>query len=194
VHAKVARLRSDGLHKLTTRLAVTYGTVVVEDLAVKAMTARPKPNPDAAGGHGRNGARPKAGLNRALLDVAPGELRRRLDYKCRWYGSKLVVAGRRYPSSKICSACRTVKAKLPLSERTFVCEHCGLVIDRDLNAALNLASLAEATGTASGAGTNRDTPVNAQGEERFMDLSKCSSLNCEDGSDPHGPGKTATAS
>jgi putative transposase len=89
----VANARADGLHKLSTRLAKTYGTVVVEDLAVKAMTASAK-----GSGHWRG----KAGLNRSVLDASPAELRRQLSYKCTWYGSKLVVADRWYPSSKTC--------------------------------------------------------------------------------------------
>ena len=79
-------------------------------------------------------------------------------------------------------------------ERTFRCdnEECGLVIDRDLNAALNLAALVSAvTGTASGAGTGQGSLACAQGEERFMGLPRCSSVNCEDGTGPR-PGKTAT--
>ncbi|MGH9002623.1 MAG: IS607 family element RNA-guided endonuclease TnpB [Acidimicrobiia bacterium] len=183
-HAKVADARADGLHQLTTRLATTYGTVVVENLNVQGMTA-------SGTGRGRRG---KAGLNRAVLDVAPGELRRQLAYKTRWYGSTLVVADRWYPSSKTCSACQTAKAKLSLAERTFHCQHCGLVIDRDLNAATNLASLVEAIGTASGAGTGQGTALaNAQGEEKFMGSPRCSSTNCEDGTSPTGPEKTATS-
>jgi putative transposase len=184
-HRRVAQTRADGLHKLTTALASAYGTVVVEDLNVAGMTAAAQRS-----GHRRG----KAGLNRAILDAAPAELRRQLAYKCDWYGSKLVVADRWYPSSKTCSGCKTVKAKLSLAQRTFSCERCGLVIDRDVNAAINLASLAEAAGTASGAGTGRSSiPANAQGEARFMLASRCSSTNCEDGTSPTRPGKTATA-
>jgi putative transposase len=152
-HRKVAQARADGLHKLTTALARRNGTVVVEDLNVSGMTATAK-------GSGR--WRAKAGLNRAILDAAPGELRRQLGYKCAWYGSKLMVADRWYPSSKTCSGCNTVKAKLSLTQRTYRCEQCGLAIDRDVNAAINLALLVEAFGTASGAGTGRNrVPANA---------------------------------
>jgi len=179
-HAKVAAVRSDTLHKLTTRLAGTYAAVVVEDLAVAGMTASAK---------GSGCWRGKAGLNRAILDASPAELRRQLAYKTAWYGSRLVVADRWYPSSKTCSRCKAVKAKLSLSERTYSCEHCGLVMDRDANAAANLTSLVEtvaSTGTASGAGTGREMLLaNAQGEERFMGSPRCSSMNCEDGSNGH---------
>lgn len=148
-HGKVSRLRSDGLHKLTTRLTETYGTVVIEDLNVTGMSAK-----------GSRRRRAKAGLNRAILDASPATLRRQLTYKSSWNGSRLVVASRWYPSSKTCSSCKAVKAKLPLGERTFRCEHCGLEIDRDLNAAANLAALA-AKVAASGAET-----LNGRGGER----------------------------
>lgn len=190
-HAKVAAARTDGLHKLTTRLATRQATVVVEDLAVAAMTASAK-----GSGHWRG----KAGLNRAILDVAPGELRRQLAYKTIWYGSALVVADRWYPSSKTCSGCKAAKAKLSLSERTYRCEHCGRVADRDLNAAANLASLVESatsTGTASGAGTStllpRSTRASAQGDEKFMPSGRWSSTNCEDGASSREPDRTVTA-
>jgi putative transposase len=96
---------------------------------------------------GRDERGEPAGLNRAVLDVAPGELRRQLGYKCGWYGSALVVADRWYPSSKTCSGCGWRKPSLPRSERMFCCGNtaCGLVIDRDLNAALNLAALVRAS-------------------------------------------------
>ena len=82
-------------------------------------------------------------IARALADTGLAELRRMLAYKTTWYGSRLVVADRFYPSSKTCSACGWVKAKLTLAERTFTCETCGLRLDRDLNAARNLAKLAD---------------------------------------------------
>ncbi len=118
------------------------------------MTRRPKPvaDPDRPGTYLANRAAAKAGLNRAILDAAPAELRRQLGYKCAWYGARLVTAGRFYPSSKTCSACGTVKAKLSLATRTFDCEHCGVVIDRDLNAAVNLAALAAGISTVAGSG------------------------------------------
>ena len=78
-------------------------------------------------------------LARAVSDAAFGELRRQLEYKSRWYGTQLVVADRWYPSSKTCSSCGNVKTNLTLAERSYVCAACGLVIDRDVNAAINLA-------------------------------------------------------
>ncbi|SDT01545.1 IS607 family element RNA-guided endonuclease TnpB [Actinoplanes derwentensis] len=137
-HARVANLRRDGLHKLTTRLATTYATVVVEDLNVTGMLANRR-------------------LARHIADAGFADIRRQLAYKTSWNGGRLLVADRWYPSSKTCSDCGTVKTKLALSEREFNCEACGLVIDRDRNAALNLAALAAEFDTA-GSG-----PVAARG-------------------------------
>ncbi len=184
-HGKVAQARADGLCKLTTALANNHGTVVAEDLNVAGMTASAR-----GSGHWRG----KAVLNRAILDVAPAGLRRHLGYNCGWYGSALVTADRWYASSKTCSGCGWRKPSLPRSERTFRCDNaeCGLVIDRDLNAALNLAALVSTvSGTASGAGTGQGSLACAQGEERFTGLPRCSPVNCEDGAGPR-PGKTAT--
>ena len=95
-------------------LASTYGMVVIEDLNVAGMTASPRPRPDPSrpGHHLRNGKAAKAGLNRAILDTAPGEFRRQLTYKLAWRGGTLVVADRWFPSSKLCSSCGSVIAKL----------------------------------------------------------------------------------
>ena len=164
-----------------TRLARAHAVVVVEDLNVAGMTAK---------GAGR-AKRGKAGLNRAILDVAPGELRRQLAYKTRWSGSGLVVADRWYPSSKTCSACGAVKTKLPLAERTYSCEQCGLVIDRDYNASINLAALAARTGTASGAGTGQSDLAIGRGEDKSMPSGRWSSENRQDSTAP--AGQTATA-
>jgi putative transposase len=81
-------------------------------------------------------------LARAICDQGFGQARRMLAYKTTWNGGQLIVADPFYPSSKTCSGCGTVKAKLPLSLRTYTCQACGLVIDRDINAARNLLKLA----------------------------------------------------
>jgi putative transposase len=124
VHARAANPRRDALHKLTTSLATGHGTVVVERLNLAGMV--------------RN-----RHLARALSDAGLAELRRQLSYKSGWYGSRMIVADPFYPSSKTCSACGWVKAKLTLAERSFACEGCGLQLDRDLNAARNLAKLVQ---------------------------------------------------
>jgi putative transposase len=122
VHYRTANLRADALHKLTTSLAREYGTVVVEDLNVAGMLKNRK-------------------LARVVADAGFGEIRRQLAYKTLWNGGALEVADRWFPSSKTCSGCQAVKPKLPLRVRVYVCEYCGLVLDRDENAALNLAAL-----------------------------------------------------
>jgi putative transposase len=122
LHTAVANARHDGLHKLTTRLAGTFGTIVIEDLAVSGMLKNRR-------------------LARHIAGVGWAEFRRQVDYKTRWRGGRLTVADRWFPSSKTCSGCGVVKAKVRLSERIFRCDLCGLVLDRDLNAARNLAHL-----------------------------------------------------
>ena len=129
-HARVANLRRNALHHLTTELATTYGTVVVEHLNVGGMLRNRR-------------------LARRLADAGFGELHRQLAYKCAWAGSQLIQADTFYPSSKTCSGCGHVKAKLSLSERTYRCRCCGLVVDRDLNAARNLAALVDVLAKAS---------------------------------------------
>jgi IS605 OrfB family transposase len=142
VHHQVAYQRRDGLHKLTAKLAREYATIVVEGLNVAGMVKNRR-------------------LARQISDAAFGEFRRQLTYKTQWYGGELVVADRWFPSSKTCSGRKAVKPKLSLSERTFVCEACGLVIDRDLNAAINLAQLVERTVAGSGPETR-----NGRGADR----------------------------
>jgi len=145
-HARAASMREDGLHQLTTRLAATYGTVVAEDLYVAGMLRNRR-------------------LARRIADAGFGLLRRQLAYKTAWHGGRLALAGRFYPSSKTCSGCGAVKAKLRLSERTYHCESCGLVIDRDLNAARNLAALAGGTSSPS-RGATLNEPAGNPGKTR----------------------------
>ncbi len=122
LHWRITCVRNDYTHKLTTSLVTRFTHVGIEDLNVRGMTANRK-------------------LARHIQDQGFGEFRRQLEYKAAPTGTKITVAGRFYPSSKTCSKCGTVKEVLALSERVFRCE-CGLEIDRDLNAALNLKSLA----------------------------------------------------
>ena len=119
LHARVANCRSDAMHKATTWLASTYSDISIEDLNVAGM---------ARNHH----------LAKAVSDAAFGEFRRQLEYKTARTGARLHVVDRWYPSSKICSKCGAVKAKLSLSERVFHCDGCGLSMDRDLNAAVNI--------------------------------------------------------
>ncbi len=123
IHARVANLRADALHKATSMLAAQYQTIITEDLNVAGMTRNRR-------------------LARAIADQGFGTARQMLSYKTRWNGGTLIVADRWFPSSKTCSGCGLVKAKLALSERTYRCRGCGLALDRDINAAFNLLDLA----------------------------------------------------
>jgi putative transposase len=127
LHYRIACIRSDALHKLTTHLARHYGTIGIEDLNVAGMLRNHR-------------------LARAVADCGFGEFRRQLTYKCQWYGAKLVIHDRFFPSSKTCSRCGAVKDELSLSERVYRCDGCGLVLDRDRNAALNLLPPVSETG------------------------------------------------
>ena len=128
LHRRIRNIRRDFLHKTTTELAKTKPVLVVEDLSVGGL------------GRGR--------LSRSVADSGWGMFRRMLEYKARWYGSWLIVAPQTFPSTRSCSACGALGSALPLGERTFVCPVCGLELDRDLNAALNLKlyGLAHLTG------------------------------------------------
>lgn len=138
LHYRIANIRKDSLHKLTTYLSKNHTEICVEDLNVNGMSARCKPKQDENGTYLPNGQAAKSGLNSSILDGGFSEFRRQLEYKCKWYGSTLTLIDRFYPSSKTCSGCGNIKKDLKLNDRIYVCENCGLVIDRDLNAAINL--------------------------------------------------------
>ena len=121
---KISNLRSDYLHQITTKLAKSHKIVVVEDLNVKGMIRNRK-------------------LSLSIADVGWGEFRRQLKYKCEWYGSTLVEAPRFFPSSKLCSNCECIKKNQTLAERVYNCDNCGISIDRDENASLNLKKYGE---------------------------------------------------
>ncbi len=137
LHARIANLRADALHKATSMLAARYETIVAEDLNVAGMTR----NRRLARALSRPGVRDRP---------ADARLQDRLATAGRWS-----LADRWYPSSKTCSGCGTVKAKLALAERTYRCDGCGLVLDRDVNAARNLLSLAASGAERRNAGEGR---------------------------------------
>ncbi|UED88370.1 RNA-guided endonuclease InsQ/TnpB family protein [Streptomyces profundus] len=118
VHARIADRRRDFLHKLSTRLVRENQTVVIEDLTVRNLLKNRK-------------------LARAISDASWTTLRSMLEYKCAWYGRELVVVDRRFPSSRLCGTCGTVREKLPLNVREWTCG-CGARHDRDVNAARNI--------------------------------------------------------
>ncbi len=123
LHERIANVRNDALHKLTSKLTATYRTIVIEDLNVAGMV--------------RN-----SHLAKHVHDAAFGEFRRQLAYKCEWYGNTLVIANRFFPSSKTCSVCNGKNDKLELGITVWICDGCHTVHDRDANAAINLRKLA----------------------------------------------------
>jgi len=121
LHNRISNVRNDALHKLTHTLATQFKTVVIEDLNVSGMMKN-------------------RSLSRAIGDVGFFEFRRQLNYKCEMTGAQVHLADRFYPSSKTCSGCGQLH-DMPLGKRVMSC-HCGLQVDRDLNAAINLRRVA----------------------------------------------------
>jgi putative transposase len=124
-HARIANIRQNSLHRVSSQLAKTHSQLAIEDLATANLIRNKH-------------------LSRAIADVGWGELARQLAYKADWFGGELVTCDRWFASTRICSACGTTKKQLGLAERTFRCSSCGLIVDRDTNAAANLAAWADA--------------------------------------------------
>ncbi|MFD3702668.1 RNA-guided endonuclease InsQ/TnpB family protein [Nocardia sp. NPDC058658] len=118
VHARIADRRRDHLHKLSTRLVRENQVIAIEDLSVRNMV--------------RNRS-----LARAISDAGWSQFRSMVEYKAAWYGRTVVVIDRFYPSSKTCSACGRIAGELPLRVREWRCR-CGILHDRDVNAAINI--------------------------------------------------------
>ena len=148
-HARIANLRRSFLHEISGHLAKTHGRLVVEDLAVANLVRNKH-------------------LARAIADAAWAEFGRQLRYKSTWLGAELVICDRWFPSTKTCSRCGIVKHRMGLAERTFDCGQCDLIMDRDRNAAANLAAWAEATSMAAAQAPDRQAggrTTNAHGAE-----------------------------
>jgi putative transposase len=128
-HARVADTRRSFLHEVSARLVQTHDRLCVEDLSVANLI--------------RNRY-----LAREISDAGWAELARQLRYKSEWFRAELMICDRWFPSTKTCSRCQVVKRQMRLDERVFCCERCGLVMDRDRNAAANLAAWAEAASLA----------------------------------------------
>jgi putative transposase len=123
-HARIANVRRSFLHLVSGRLVQTHDRLSLEDLAVANLMGNRR-------------------LARAIGDAGWAELARQLRYKAAWFGAELVVCDRWFPSTRTCSGCGVVKDRLGLAERTVRCDRCGLVINRDRNAAANPAAWAE---------------------------------------------------
>ena len=143
LHRRIANIRKDTLHKLTSYLAKNHSLIAIEDLNVSGMLANRK-------------------LAKAISDMGFGEFRRQLEYKCFLYGSHLVIAERWFPSSKTCFKCKTVKSELTLAERIFKCDSCGWTCDRDENAALNLERYALSYSVNACGAESADAPLRKQ--------------------------------
>ena len=119
LHAKIADIRKDFIHKLSTRLIHENQVIAVETLAVSNMKKNRK-------------------LAKSIGDAGWAEFVRQLEYKAKWYGRELVKIDRWYPSSKRCSDCGHTVEKMPLKVRHWTCPECGANHDRDINAARNI--------------------------------------------------------
>ena len=121
IHRRLSNIRNNHLHQATTKIVKTKPSkVVMETLNIKGMMKNRH-------------------LSKAIAQQGLYEFKRQLDYKCQLYGIEFVEADKWYPSSKTCSECGHVKTRLSLSERTYICEDCAAVIDRDYNASINLS-------------------------------------------------------
>lgn len=119
IHEKIANCRLDTLHKVSKELVKSYDIIVLEDLNVKGMIKNHK-------------------LSKHIADASWGNFVTLLQYKCDWYGKKLVKVNRFYPSSKTCSECGWINQELKLSDREWTCNSCGAIHDRDWNASKNI--------------------------------------------------------
>ena len=156
LHRRIGNIRKDALHKLTTFIAANYSEVVIEDLNVKGMMANHC-------------------LARAIADIGFYEFRRQLEYKIELRGGRLIVADRFFPSSKICRFCHKKNDGLQLSDREWVCPHCGAKIEsRDLNAAINLCHYPESVYWWSESTADYAPPAVAHHEKSEPDVSPVS--------------------
>ena len=112
-------IRKDFVNKLSTKIINNHDIICIEDLNIKGMLKNHK-------------------LAKSISDVSWSEFVRQLEYKANWYGRKIIKVPTFYPSSKTCSSCGNIKETLTLSERIYYCECCGLEIDRDYNASINI--------------------------------------------------------
>ena len=121
IHRRLSNIRNNHLHQATNKIVKTKPSrVVMETLNIKGMMKNRH-------------------LSKSIAQQGLYEFKRQLQYKCEFYGIKFIEADRWYPSSKTCSECGHIKSRLSLSERTYICEDCGVAIDRDYNASINLS-------------------------------------------------------
>lgn len=138
LHEKIRNQRQDYLHCISKYLVDKYNTICLENLNIKGMSASCKPIKGEDGKYLKNGQAAKSGLNKSILDMGWAEFRSMLEYKADWYGKSIRVIGQFEPSSKHCSSCGAINKDLTLSDREWVCQNCGEIHDRDVNAAKNI--------------------------------------------------------
>src|SRR5690606_38223857 len=136
IYYRISNIRENAIHQATSEIVRKYDKIVIEDLNVSVMLKNKH-------------------LAQSIGDASFGEVKRQLTYKALWSGKEVVLADRWFASSKTCSCCGTKKDTLKLSDRVFNCGKCGLEIDRDLNAAINLANYSP---------TEKSSESNASGE------------------------------
>ena len=137
-YAKVRHFRENFQHQLSHKLIEDNQFIGMENLAVQNMTRRAKKKRDANGKPLRNGQASKRAMNRSILRNGWSSFAEKLAYKAQWYGRTFVQVDRFYPSSRLCHDCGHKYSGLRLSEREWVCGSCGVLHDRDVNAALNI--------------------------------------------------------
>ncbi len=143
LHRRIARQRSDWLHKLSSALVKSHPVVAIEDLKVASMSASARGTVDAPG----KNVRQKAGLNRSILDAAWSEFRRQLEYKTAWAGGEVIAVPAAYTSQR-CSCCGFVDPASRRSQDRFVCVACGHAAHADVNAAKNILAAGHAVWSA----------------------------------------------
>ena len=139
IHIKIADIRHDFLHKLTTNISKSHAIIVVEDLKIKNMSKSAKGTIDEPG----KNVRAKSGLNKSILDQGWYEFRRQLDYKSYWRGGRLVEVAPQYTSQK-CSNCHYISADNRPNQKTFACTKCSFEDNADVNAAKNILAAGHA--------------------------------------------------
>lgn len=139
-HRKIRNQRRDFLQKQANKLVKQYQTIVFEDLQTENLVKRPKPKQDENGKYLPNGASAKAGLNKSIQDAGWAMFVDMVSFKAEWAGRNVIKVNP-YKTSQICSACLQECPHKELDERTHICIHCGVVLDRDTNAAINILRL-----------------------------------------------------
>jgi putative transposase len=161
-------MRRSFLHEVSSQLIKTHDRLCLEDLAVANLLGNRQ-------------------LARAIIDAAWTELARQLGYKAAWFGAQLAVCDRWVPTTRTCSQCGRVGPPMGLAERVFCCHSCGLVVDRDRNAAANLAAWAEAASRAAAQAPDR------RAGGRMTNASGGEGAGHRDGDGGTGPGEGGTA-